>query len=208
MDDLSLFVLAERVATAASELGIATALIGASALAAHNFVRGTKDVDMASAVDPYSALRKLQSSLEHLGLKTKLNLPDGDDDLGGLLQIWEPDYEDEDGDPTRWVEIVNFANPHRPGLRTPAAAAIKNAVRLDEQTALRYVQLPDLVALKTYAGALKDFADIDQLLEVNPSADLDEVLAIAKPYDRCGQLQQLIDEIRRRRSSKKHDIAP
>ncbi len=200
MDELSLLGLAERVASAANKLGISTALIGASALAAHNFVRGTRDVDMATAVDPHTTLQKLKTSLEELGLRTKLNLPDDDDHLGGLLQAWEPEHEDEDGDPVNWVDIVNFTNPHRPGQKTPAVAAIRNAILLDSQTTLRYVQIPDLVALKTYAGSLRDFADIDQLLEANPGADLDEVLAVAEPYDRRGQLQQLIDEIKIRRS--------
>jgi hypothetical protein len=40
--------LAERIATLASELGIQTALIGASALAAHNYIRATIDVDLAN----------------------------------------------------------------------------------------------------------------------------------------------------------------
>lgn len=44
--------LAERVAGIARELGISTAVIGAVALAAHKYVRGTHDVDLATHVDP------------------------------------------------------------------------------------------------------------------------------------------------------------
>jgi hypothetical protein len=47
------FRLAERVDAAARELGIDTAVIGATALAVHRFVRATGDIDLATAVDPY-----------------------------------------------------------------------------------------------------------------------------------------------------------
>ena len=43
--------LAERVAEIARGLGIETALIGATALAVHGYVRGTLDIDLASIVD-------------------------------------------------------------------------------------------------------------------------------------------------------------
>ena len=40
--------LAERVAEAARELGIETALIGAMAMAVHKYLRGTADVDLGT----------------------------------------------------------------------------------------------------------------------------------------------------------------
>ncbi len=52
MDALAPLALAERVAGVARDLGIETALSGASALAAHNYVRGTIDLDFATSVDP------------------------------------------------------------------------------------------------------------------------------------------------------------
>src|SRR5262245_39190297 len=120
--------LAERVADAARELGIETALIGAIAMAVHKYIRGTSDVDLATNVSSSSDLRRLQQNLEALGLKTELRLPDEDDPLGGVLEVWE--REDDEAMPIEPVEVVNFLNPHRPTLN-PGAAAIRNAEPVD-----------------------------------------------------------------------------
>src|SRR3954451_15969608 len=127
MDDLAPFELAERVAEAARKLGLETALIGASALAAHNYVRGTSDVDLGAAVDPRTALRALEQALRELGLHAELRMPDDQDVLGGVLGVWK--HEDADGRPLDLVEVVNFCNPYRP-MPNPAKAAIENAVPL------------------------------------------------------------------------------
>jgi phosphoribosylformylglycinamidine (FGAM) synthase PurS component len=193
VDALDPLALSERVAAAAQKLGIQTALIGASALAAHRYVRSTADVDFATYVDPDEGLCALRDALCRAGLRTKLSMPDGEDVLGGVLRVWE--HEDEDGEPLDLVEIVNFKNPHRPS-RNPAANAIRNAVPLEEGSPVRYVRIPDLVALKLYAGARRDLADIVELLVRNPEADLDEIREIAGPFDRGGDLETLIDEAR------------
>lgn len=195
MDALGHLSLAERVAGVARDLGIQTALIGASALAAHNYVRSTMDVGLATIVDPDTELRRLEQALRDLGLHTQLNMPDDEDVLGGLLRIWE--NEDEDGEPLELVEVVNFSNPYRPSLN-PAADAIRNAVPLDEGSNLRYVRVPDLVALKLYASGRTDLADIVELLVRNPDADLDEIRGVALPYDRDNSLEGLIAEARQR----------
>lgn len=83
MDALGHLSLAERVAGVARDLGIQTALIGASALAAHNYVRSTMDVGLATIVDPDTELRRLEQALRDLGLHTQLNMPDDEDVLGG-----------------------------------------------------------------------------------------------------------------------------
>lgn len=197
MDESAPFELAERVAEAARKLDIETALIGASALAAHNYVRGTDDVDLGTAVDPRTALKSLEQALRDLGLNAELRMPDEEDDLGGVLSVWE--REDEDGRPLDLVEVVNFYNPYRP-KPNPALAAIKNAVPLDERTNLKYVRLADLVALKLYAGSRKDLADIGEVLAQNPDADVEEIRAVAKPYDRSGELEHIIAEAAQRRS--------
>lgn len=79
--------LAERVATIAAEVGIVTAVIGATALAAHNYVRGTADIDLATAVDPFRDLSRLRDRLAAEGYHTELNMPDADDSLGGVLRV-------------------------------------------------------------------------------------------------------------------------
>jgi hypothetical protein len=80
--------LAELVARTARELGIETAVIGALALAAHNYIRGTNDVDLATSVAFTSELRRLADKLAALGCKIELRLPDEDDPLGGVLEVW------------------------------------------------------------------------------------------------------------------------
>ena len=169
LDPLS---LAERVAVAADEQGIATALIGGMALAAYNYVRATEDVDVATAVDPRTDLCRLEQSLQGLGLRTRLTMPDDDDPLGGVLRVWE--HDDAEGDPIGIVEVVNFKNPHS-RRADPAYVAIRDAVPLDEKTTLRCVRLPDLIALKFYSGGRQDITDIVELLTRNPGADLDEI---------------------------------
>ena len=191
MDELAPFDLAERVAEAAQQLDIEMALIGASALAAHNYVRGTDDVDFGAAVDPHTALRALEQALLELGLHAELSMPDHEGDLGGVLRVWE--HEDADGRRLDLVEVVNFYNPDRPRAN-PAKAAIQNAVFLDVHTKLKYVRLADLIALKLYAGSRTDLADIAEVLAKNPEADVDEIRTVAKPYDSTGQLEQLIAE--------------
>jgi predicted nucleotidyltransferase len=183
--------LAERVDAAARTLGIETAVIGALALAVHGFVRATSDIDLATAVEVYTKLRGLGQTLEEQGLSVELRTPDDDDPLGGVLVVWE--QEDEEGDPIEPVEVVNFWNPHRPKV-TPAARAIRDALPLDPDSSLRYVRLPDLIALKLYADSRRDHGDIVDLLARNPGADLDEVRARAAPFDKSGILEQLIAE--------------
>ena len=87
--------LAERVARIAGALQIETALVGAYALAAHHYVRGTKDVDLGTAV-PLDALRRLQHALDEAGLHTLLRPPDEEDPLGGVLVVGT--QADEAGD--------------------------------------------------------------------------------------------------------------
>lgn len=190
MDAPVSLALAERVAVAARELGIATALIGASALAAHHYRRGTRDVDLGSHVDLRS-LRALEAAVRALGLKAALNTPDEDDSLGGLLVVWED--EDDEGDPLLPVEVVNFGNPHRP-RPNPGRRAIDHAVPLEPGSPLRFVTLPDLVALKLYSGSRRDLGDLVELLAWNPDADRDEIRAVAGPFDATGELETLFAE--------------
>ena len=194
MADPHPFDLAERAAETARALGIETALIGASALAIYGYVRGTADIDFASVVDPSVELPRLRDALEKLGLHARLALPDEHDRLGRVLRVWSA--EDADGEPIDPIEIVNFHNPHRP-LRLPAREIVQEAISLAEKPALRYVRLPHLILLKLYAGARRDLADIVELLERNPDADVEEIRALCKRYG-LDEIDGLIDESRRR----------
>ncbi len=190
-DETSVVDLGERVAQLARDLNIDTIVIGAYAMAIHNYVRGSLDFDLGTRVD-LDELFQLRRSVEECGLSAKLNLPDDQDDLGGKLIIWE--RVDEDGDPLEPVEVVNFSNPMRP-RHNPAAQAIKNAISLAERPALRYPRLVDLIALKLDAGRPKDIADVVELLRQNPDADDEEIRATCRQYG-LDKIDELIEYAR------------
>ncbi len=195
-EQLSPVQLAERVAALAAGLGINTAVIGAYALAAHKFVRATKDIDLATAVS-LGELRRLEAATRDAGLFATLRTPDAEDPLGGVLVVWQ--RVDDEGDPVEPVEVVNFTNPYVP-RRTPAIAAIRDAVPVEGST-LRYPRLRDLIALKLDTGARRDQADVVDVLAHNPDADLDEIRATCSTYgfDIIEQLIAESIEIRRQR---------
>jgi hypothetical protein len=134
--------------------------------------------DLATAIDPYTELRELEEVVSARGYRVKRNLPDAEDDLGGLLRIWTE--EDEHGDPVQPVEVVNFLNPHRP-RRAPARDAITRATPIEGST-LRCVTLADLVAIKLDAGSRADLADVVAVLRSNPDADVETIRATCKQY--------------------------
>jgi hypothetical protein len=183
-----LIQLAERVATVASELGMSTALIGATALAAHNYVRGTADIDLAIAVDPFKELRLLGDRLKRDGFLTELNLPDAEDSLGGVLRVWATS---DDDDP---VEVVNFNNPFSPS-NNPGLEAVRTATPVGVGTSLRCATLPHLIALKLYAGGRRDQADVVELLRRNPGADRAEIREVCARYGFEKILEELIGEV-------------
>lgn len=187
-----LISLAKQVVGIARDLGIETALIGAVALAARNYERATRDIDLAtSIVDPDAKLAELERALRAIGLFTALRLPDGDDDLGGVLDVGES--TDEDGDLVKELQIVNFYNPHRPRIN-PGTKAVARAEVIDASSGLRCARLDDLVALKLDAGSRKDLADIVEVLARNPDADFELIRATCKQFDKDGVLETLIAE--------------
>jgi hypothetical protein len=189
LDPAATLALAERVAAEARRLGVEAVLIGAAALAVHRYTRGTEDIGLAVAADPYTQLVALQQALRSNGLDTQLRFPDEDDPLGGVLVVHGSHADD--AEPTDVVEVVNFRNPART-LPTPAPGAIARA-QLLPGSSLRCVTIEDLIALKLYAGGLSDLADVEQLLANNPEADLSAIRAVAAPFDRGGILDTLID---------------
>ena len=165
--------LAERIAEIARSLGIDLVLIGAAALAAYGHLRGTSDLDFASATDPFAKLPGLENALNGVGLRTRLVLPDEIDSLGGVLRVW--DKEDDDGDPIDPIEIVNFYNPLRP-LHLPIGDFIRDAIELVGK--LRCVTLSHLILMKMHTGGYDDYADVVTLLKKNPDADLERIRSL------------------------------
>lgn len=190
-DETTVVQLGERIARLARELGIETIVIGAYAMAIHNYVRGSLDFDLGTRIE-LDDLNRLRRVVDAEGLSTKLNSPDEHDDLGGKLIIWNE--VDEDGEPIEPVEVVNFANPLRP-RRNPAAEALENASVLEEKPDLRYPTLPDLVALKLDAGGPKDHSDVIELIRQNPNADFEAIRARCKKYN-LDKIDELIEHAR------------
>ena len=186
--DDPLIQLAERVASVATELRIATALIGATALAAHNYVRGTADIDLATAVDPFRELSALRKRLEADRLHTELRLPDEEDSLGGVLEVRaHADAQDA-------VEVVNFTNPWRRSAN-PGVEAVRTAEPIAASGSLRCATLPCLIALKLYAGSLRDQADVVELLRNNPSADRALVRQVCAKYGSAPTFDELVRQV-------------
>ena len=77
---------------------------------------------------------------------------------------------------------------------------LERAVRLStlfvrEDSPLKIVPIPHLIALKPYAGGHKSKADIIELLVRNPDLELEEVRGVCARYG-LGGLEELIAESR------------
>lgn len=155
-------------------------VIGAVALAAHHYVRQTNDIDLGVNAD-LPTLRALVDSLRQAGFDAELREPDGNDPLGGVIDV---------SGSFGLLQIISYSG------RFPAV--IEDALRcadlvVRQGSPLRLVPLPHLVALKLYAGGCKSHADIVELLAHNPDADLDAIRALCGRYRLAG-IEELIAE--------------
>lgn len=174
---------AERIAAILSDNGLSAIVIGAVALAAHRYVRATCDVDLGVDAD-FKQMSGLLEELRARGYEAELHEPDGDDPLGGVIDI-----KGSFG----LVQIVNF------GERFPAAirdSLSGEDIRTRPDGGLRVVPIPQLVALKLYAGGLKSLADIVELLRRNPQADLEMIGNTCRKY-RLRGWGKVLEELRR-----------
>lgn len=176
----ALLTAAERIANLLAARGIDTLLIGASALAAHGYVRHTEDIDLGVNV----AIRDLVSvadGLREAGFEVAAREPDGQDPLGGVIDV---------SGPFGLVQIVNFGERFPAVIDSGLAAA---TLRVRSGAGLRIIPLAHLIALKLYAGGMKSKADIVELLKRNPDADRDTIRALCRGY-RLRGLEPLIRE--------------
>lgn len=160
---------AERVARLLAENGVPAIVIGALALAAHRYVRYTEDIDLGVEAD-VGKMRDLAAMLGEQGFAVQFNEPDGNDPLGGVIDV--------SGD-FGLVQVVSFAGRFPAVIRDALAA---EEIRIHPNSALRLVPLPQLVALKLYAGGNKSKSDIVELLRRNPEADLEEIRSVCREY--------------------------
>jgi hypothetical protein len=178
-----LLVTAENVATLLAESGVPALVIGAIALAAHRYIRFTQDIDLAVDAD-LSLMRSCTLTLSKAGYEAVLHEPDADDPLGGVIDI---------SGTFGLVQIISFAD------RFPAAikdALASSELRLYPGSPLRLIPIPQLVALKLYAGGHKAKADIIELLKRNPEQDRAEITRTIKRYRLRGlpQIWQELDQ--------------
>lgn len=160
---------AERVTSTMRRMGLDSVVIGAVALAAHRYIRHTEDIDLGVDANLLQ-MRDLATELGRDGFDVEFHKPDGDDPLGGVLDI---------SGTFGLVQVVNF------GERFPAA--IRDALEANPESirpgsGLKIVPIAQLVALKLYAGGSSSKADIIELLRRNPEADLDAIRAVCKKY--------------------------
>ncbi|MDF3129566.1 hypothetical protein P0Y35_10210 [Kiritimatiellaeota bacterium B1221] len=162
--------MAEHVAqTIKGKHHIETVVIGAVALASHNYVRYTQDIDLGTTAD-FQTLRAIKDTLEFSGYRVSLREANHEDPLGGVLDI-----RGECG----LIQIVSFADKF-PAVISDALSASTVSVR--QSSPLKVVPIPHLVVLKLYAGGLKSKADIVELLLRNPEANLGEIEALCQKY--------------------------
>ena len=134
-------------------------------------------------VDDYNTMvRIIRNLLRQAGFTAELREPSTDDPLGGVIDV---------SGPFGLVQIISFGN------RFPAAirdALVGENILLIPGGNLRIIPLPQLVALKLYAGGIKAKADIVELLRRNPDADFDEIRNVCRRY-RLRGLAPLLREL-------------
>lgn len=160
---------AERVASLLVENGVPAVVIGAVALAAYRYVRHTEDIDLGVDAD-LPKMRTLAAALRDEGFVVDFHEPDGDDPLGGVMDV---------SGPFGLIQVVSFANRFPAVIRDALAG---DDVRIRPGSDLRLVPLAQLVALKLYAGGSRSKSDIVELLRRNPEADLDAIRTACRRY--------------------------
>jgi hypothetical protein len=171
---------AEEVTGILESRGVGALVIGAVALAAHGYVRFTEDLDLGVNTD-LGTLNQVADALRTAGFEVELREPDGQDPLGGVVDVRGP---------FGLIQIVNYGGRF-PAVIDGGLAAADTVIRLGSR--LRIVPLPHLVALKLYAGGTKSRADIVELLSRNPDADVAAIRDLCRNW-RLRGLDPLIDE--------------
>ncbi len=173
---------AERIACLLAEHNLPTVVIGAVALAAHHYIRFTEDIDLGVNAD-LKQMKKIRDSLISCGYEATLNEPDGDDPLGGVIDVVGA---------FGLIQIISFENRF-PAVISDALAG--EDIRITEGSLLRIVPIAQLVALKLYAGGWKSKADVFELLRRNPGVDLEMIRTTCRRY-RLRGLDEILKELR------------
>jgi hypothetical protein len=159
---------ARDLAALIREVGVEPLLIGACAMAAAGYVRGTEDIDLAVNLQ-IQDLKVLAERINAAGWEVKLNLPDGQDPLGGVISV---------NAAGTLVQVINFG--------TTFPAVIRDALA-DPRAALgapglMTAGIPYLITLKLYAGGMKSDADIEALLSLDAANLAEETEQLCRRY--------------------------
>lgn len=173
--------VAERVAALLAQEQVPCVVIGALALAVHNYPRATEDLDLAVAIEP-SRLAQLADRLRDEGWHVEVRSPTPDDPLGGVIDVRS--------DGADLVQVVNFDNGPGGGIPRLVLDAIASAQGI-RGTSLRVVDLPRLIAFKLYAGGAASAADILALLERN-DVDVDALRSLCASLRLDRALERLL----------------
>lgn len=173
--------VAERIAGMLADLEVPVVVIGAVALAAHRYVRFTEDIDLGVNASLIQML-SLTESLRSQGYEVEFHAPDLDAPLGGVI-----DVSGQFG----LVQIVSFEDRFPAVIRD---ALHGEKIEMSPGSKLRIVPIPQLVALKLYAGGFSSRADIIELLQRNPQVDLEEINKICRGYGLRG-FKEILDEL-------------
>lgn len=148
--------------------GVAHAVIGATALAAHGVSRATADIDLL-VTDPGCLDLALWAEVAASGARTDIRRGDADDPLAGVVRISRGDEPP--------VDVIVGRSDWQAGILT-------RAVRTELAGAtVPIAAAADLVLLKLYAGGPQDAWDIAQLLDAVPAivAPVDAALPALPP---------------------------
>jgi len=176
--------VAEGVDEVLRRRGIDAVVIGAMALAVHGYPRDTVDFDVAISTPP-EALQALAEELRAPGWEVELRAADANDPLGGVIDVRAPNAD--------LVQVVNFDDSPAGGFPRLVREACLTAVPLEPGSALKVANLFPLVAFKLYAGGHKSAHDILELLDRNPSVDLDALRACCRALRLGKQLERVLE---------------
>jgi hypothetical protein len=165
--------VAEQIAQILCQSNLPVVVIGAVALAAHRYPRFTEDIDLGVLASS-AEMQSLTDFFRAEGFDADFHKPDAEDPLGGVIDV---------SGPFGLVQVINFEDRFPAVIHDALAGA---DFRARPGSALRIVPIPQLVALKLYAGGWKSHADIIELLRRNPEVNLEAIRETCQGYRLSG----------------------
>lgn len=153
----------EALADALNESGVRYLVAGGLAVAAHGYLRFTKDVDIVIRLIPDN-IERMFAALSSLGYRPSVPITKEQFSNSDLRNSWVRD---------KGMQVLQFwSDSHREtsvdvfvtepfDFDTEYSAALTSS--LNERLTIRFVSLPTLIRMKEEANRPQDRADIEQL---------------------------------------------